>query len=250
MATADQPSPVVLITGAARRLGRTIARTLHQSGFTIIVHYHRSCEDAEALCHELNRQRAGSAGCVAGDLLDVGHLESLIHQAVAPWQRLDMLVNNASTFFPTPLGSVTAEQFDNLIGTNLRAPLFLSQSAAPYLRATNGNIVNIVDIHAERPLKEYPVYSVAKAGLVMLTRSLARELAPDIRVNAVAPGAILWPEETPPDAATQNHILARTALKRRGTPQDIAEAVRFLATAAPYITGQIISVDGGRSLYQ
>lgn len=238
---------VVLITGAARRVGAATARELHAAGARVAVHCRQSRDEADALCIELNRNRAGSAAVLQADLNDVGQCVRLVAESCALWGRLDVLVNNASTFFPTPIGAVNAQQWDDLFASNVRAPFFLAQAAAPHLKSARGCIVNIADIHAERPLKNYPVYSAAKAGLVMLTRSLACELAPEVRVNALAPGAILWPESGL-DAATQSKIIDRTFLKRQGTPEEIAKAVLFLIRDATYTTGQVLNVDGGRSL--
>ncbi len=238
---------VALITGAARRIGAEIANHLHQSGLNIVLHYRKSDEEAKALAERLNRNRPDSVALVQGDLLDIAVIPTLVEEATAKWGRLDVLINNASTFYPTPIGEITEQDWERIIGPNLKAPLFLAQAAADELRQRQGCIVNIADIHAERPLKNYPVYSIAKAGLVMLTRSLARELAPAVRVNAVAPGAILWPE-APHHEAEHQDIINRTALKREGKPADIARTVGFLVHQAPYITGQVIAVDGGRTL--
>ena len=236
-----------LITGAAKRVGAQIARTLHDAGYDIIIHYRSSEQAAKNLCKELNEERHDSANCLQADLDETEKLSSVIEQAANFWGRLDLLVNNASTFYPTPVGSITIENWEDLFNSNLKAPLFLSQAAIPYLKANNGSIVNMVDIHAVRPMRKHPVYCSAKAGLAMLTQSLAKELGPDIRVNGVAPGAILWPDNDM-NNETKNLILERTALKRPGNPEDIAKAVLFLARDADYITGQIIPVDGGRSL--
>jgi pteridine reductase len=211
------------------------------------VHYHRSREAADQLVAELHAVRAGSTLAVSGDLNDVDCLPALVARAAERYGRIDVLINNASTFYPTPVGTITAAQFDDLIGTNLRAPLFLSQAAAPALRETRGLIINMVDIHARRPLRAHPVYSAAKAGLVMLTKSLARELGPEVRVNGIAPAPELWPERDL-DESLKTEIVAKTALKRSGSPDDIARAALFFATEAPYVTGQVIAVDGGRSL--
>ena len=238
---------VALITGAAHRVGAVIARTLHGHGMNIVIHYRHSRAAAEGLQSELQAQRPDSVQLIQGDLLDTACLPKLIHESYH-WQgRLDALINNASSFYPTPTKDVSEAQWEELLGSNLKAPFFLAQAAAPFLRQGQGCIVNIVDIHAERPLKGYPVYSIAKAGLVMLTKTLARELAPEIRVNAVAPGAILWPEHDAGEA-TRQHIIARTALKRQGDPHDVARAVAFLIREAEYMTGQVLTVDGGRSL--
>jgi pteridine reductase len=239
--------PCVLITGAARRIGAAIARELHGRGAHVLIHYHHAAEPARLLVDELNTQRPDSAHCHAADLRETAQLKALADAAWHRWGQLDGLVNNASTFYPTPIGSTTDTQWDDLMGTNLRAPYFLTQALTPALRASQGAVVNLVDIHAERPLKEHSVYSVAKAGLAMMTRSLARELAPDIRVNGVAPGAILWPER-PMSTLARERIVERVALKRPGTPQDIARTVAFLMFEAPYVTGQILAVDGGRNL--
>ncbi|MFQ5488122.1 MAG: pteridine reductase [Gammaproteobacteria bacterium] len=238
---------VALITGAARRVGAVIAETLHQQGMNLVLHYRSSGTEAEALCERLNQARPASAITLACDLHDTARLPSLAAQATAQWGRLDALVNNASTFYPTPVGKITGQHWDDLLGSNLKAPLFLSQAVAGPLGEQGGCIVNITDIHAQRPLKSYPVYSIAKAGLVMLTRSLARELGPEIRVNAVAPGAIMWPEQEM-DEIVKQRIITRTALKRQGQPADVARAVLFLIRDADYISGEVIAVDGGRLL--
>ncbi|MEJ2382410.1 MAG: pteridine reductase [Gammaproteobacteria bacterium] len=238
----------VLVTGAAHRIGAELARTLHRHGARVIIHYRASRSGAEQLQRELNEQRPQTVHLVQGDLHDTTRLAALAEEAAATWGHLDALINNASTFYPTPVGSVTDAQWDDLIGTNLKAPFFLAQAAAGFLRARQGNIINIVDIHADRPLRAHPVYSMAKAGLVMMTKALAGELGPEVRVNAVAPGAILWPE-TDMDAAAKEQIIERTFLKRRGSPADIAAAVLFLLRDATYMSGQVLTVDGGRSLY-
>ncbi|MCJ7453414.1 MAG: pteridine reductase [Steroidobacteraceae bacterium] len=237
----------VLVTGGAKRLGAAIARRCHEAGANLVVHYHRSRPSADALVADLNSARAASAVTACADLNDVACLPGLVAAALDEFGRLDVLVNNASTFYPTPVGTISLSQFDDLVGTNLRAPLFLSQAAAPALRATQGLVLNMVDIHGRRPLKAHPVYSAAKAGLVMLTMSLARELGPEIRVNGIAPGPVLWPERDL-DPALKDEIIAKTALKRSGSPDDIARTALYLATEAPYVTGQVITVDGGRSL--
>jgi pteridine reductase len=236
-----------LVTGGAKRIGAAIARRCHGAGANIVVHYHRSRPAADSLVSDLNAARAGSAITACADLNDVACLPSLVAAALDTFNRLDVLVNNASTFYPTPVGTITVSQFDDLVGTNLRAPLFLSQAAATALRASQGLILNLVDIHGRRPLKAHPVYSAAKAGLIMLTKSLARELGPEVRVNGIAPGPVLWPERGL-DPALKDEIIARTALKRSGSPDDIARTALYLATEAPYVTGQVITVDGGRSI--
>ena len=236
-----------LITGAAKRIGAEISRMLHAEGMNIVIHYRSSKDEASALCNELNALRADSAIILQADLLKVTECEQLVQKAADYWGELSVLVNNASSFYPTPVGEITESHWEDLMGSNLKAPLFLSQAASSHLTRSQGNIINIVDVHGFRPMKLHPVYCAAKAGLAMLTQSLARELGPDVRVNGVAPGAILWPKsELEPDI--QQDILERTALKRQGEPRDIAATVRFLIRDAAYITGQVIPVCGGRSL--
>ena len=239
--------PVALVTGGARRIGAAIVRALHGAGMKVVVHYRASVAEAQALEAELENTRANSVVLASGDLCDVETPESLIQTATRHFGRLDLLVNNASSFYPTPLGKTSAAQFDDLIGTNLKAPYFLAQAAADALTSTQGAIINIADLYADRPLKSYPVYSAAKAGLVSLTRSLARELAPAVRVNAIAPGVILW-HEGGGDEYAQRRIIARTPLERVGTPADIQSAVLFLARDAMFVTGQVLYIDGGRSI--
>jgi pteridine reductase len=238
---------VALITGAARRIGAAIARTLHAQGADVAIHYRGSAEEAADLTDELNSQRADSAASYAADLTDMAGLNTLVEEVVAWHSRLDILVNNASSFYPTPVGKITEDQWDDLIGTNLKAPLFLSQAALPSLREARGVIINIVDVHSQRPLRDHTVYGPSKAGLAMLTRSLAKDLAPEVRVNGVSPGAILWPENGM-SGATKDAILEQVPLGRPGTPDDVANAVLFLAKDADYVTGQIIAIDGGRSI--
>ena len=237
---------VVLITGGAKRVGAAICRRLHADGASLMLHYRASAGEARLLQAELNGARADSVALIQTDLLDLKALPSLVEQTVQRFGRLDGLVNNASSFYASPIGEITAAGWDDLIGTNLRAPLFLAQSAAPALRKAQGAIVNITDIHAERPLKNYVVYSIGKSGLVALTRSLARELAPEVRVNAIAPGPILWPDDASFDEVSRQRIISHTLLKREGTPDDIAKAVHFLLAEATYVTGETINVDGGR----
>ena len=222
---------------------------LHENGMDLLLHYRTSRTAAEALQRELEGRRADSVRLIQADLLNTAELPGLVREA-ADWRgRLDLLVNNASGFYPTPIAEATESQWEELMGGNLRAPFFLAQAAAPLLRSSGGSIINLVDIHAERPLKSYPIYSMAKAGNTMMVKSLARELGPEVRVNGVAPGAILWPEEGLSEEA-QTNILTRIPLERPGTPEDIARTVLFLAADADYITGQIIAVDGGRSVQQ
>ena len=237
----------VLVTGAARRIGAAIARELHGHGANVLIHHRASAAEARELAASLNGVRKGSVEIAQAELRDTAALPGLIERSVQAFGRLDILVNNASAFYPTPVGEITEAEWDDLVGSNLKAPLFLSQAAAPELRRAQGLIVNIVDIHALRPLKRHTVYSITKAGLAMLTRALARELAPEIRVNGVAPGPVLWPEDGI-DPALQEEIVARTALRRTGSPEDVARAVAFFAKDAPYVTGQILAVDGGRSI--
>ena len=247
MSEQDLNGKVVLVTGAARRIGAAIVTRLHENGARVAIHYRSSANEADSLASRLNNERADSAATFASDLIETKQLPQLISDIIAWAGRLDCLVNNASTFYPTPVGSITEAQWDDLLGSNLKAPLFLAQAAVPHLRQHGGTIVNIVDIHAQRPLRNHAVYGPAKAGLAMLTRSLAKDLAPDIRVNGVSPGAILWPEDGMSDAAQQT-ILRQVALQRPGDPDDIAGCVLYLMRDATYVTGQIIAVDGGRSI--
>jgi pteridine reductase len=237
-----------LVTGGGRRVGAAIARRLHAAGANVLLHYRDSEADTAKLESELNARRARSASRVKAELLAPIAPRALVSAARESFGRLDILINNASSFFPVQMGAIEPSHWEELVGSNLRAPLFICQEAAPELESHAGSIINIVDIHAERPLKGYPIYSIAKAGLAALTRSLAIELAPRVRVNGVAPGAIAWPEDGQFDPAERERIIATTPLARIGSPEDIAQAVHFLA-CAPYITGQIIAVDGGRSIY-
>lgn len=240
---------VVLVTGGAKRVGAAICLRLHAAGANIALHYRSSAHEARVLQDELNALRPGSVLACKADLLDLAALQQLVCLVTEKFGRLDALVNNASSFYATPLAEVDEQQWHDLMGTNLRAPLFLAQAAADELRRRHGCIVNIADIHAERPMLGHLVYSVAKAGLVALTRGLAQEMAPQVRVNAVAPGVIVWPEsEAWQDETQRRKIVAHTLLKREGEPDDIAKAVAFLIQEAPYITGQIIAIDGGRSI--
>jgi pteridine reductase len=236
----------VLITGGAKRVGAAICRRMHAAGANLMLHYRASAGEARLLQAELNHLRRDSVALIQADLLDLAQLPAMIERTLASYGRLDALVNNASSFFPTQVGDITPEAWEDLIGTNLRAPLFLAQAAAPALKKAQGAIVNIADIHADRPLKNFVVYSLAKAGLIGLTRSLARELAPEVRVNAVAPGPILWPDDAAFDELSRQRIISHTLLKREGTPDDIAKAVHFLLADATYVTGETINVDGGR----
>ena len=237
----------VLITGGAKRIGATVCRTLHANGANIALHYRSSSTDAEALADKLLAIRPDSVALFAGDLTEVGSAAKLMDAVLARCGRLDVLINNASTFYPTPVGTITEAHWDDLVGTNLKAPLFLCQAAAPALRKHDGVIINMVDIHARRPLKDHPVYGPAKAGLAMLTLSLAKDLAPEIRVNGVAPGAILWPSDGITDDAKES-IVRQLPLARAGGPEDIAAAILYLVRDATYVSGQILAVDGGRSV--
>jgi len=239
--------PVALVTGAGRRVGAVTARALHAAGYDLALHYRHSADDARALADELERQRADSTLLLQAELADLATLPTLIERLLARYGRLDALVNNASAFFPTPLGTATPQQWDALFASNAQAPFFLSQAAIPALREAHGGIVNLIDIYAERPLAGHTVYCMAKAALAAMTRSLALELGPEIRVNGVAPGAVLWPSDGKP-YADQQAMLARTPLQRAGTPEDVAGAVLWLLRDAPFVTGQIIRVDGGRTL--
>lgn len=240
---------VALITGAAHRIGAELARTLHGEGMDIVVHYRHSRDGAEALATELSRARAGSVCLLQADLHDCRRFPALFRQVGSFRNRLDVLVNNASSFYATPVAAADVDQWEDLIATNLKAPFFIAQQAAPMLRESRGCIVNLVDIHAERPLKGHPIYSIAKAGNAMMVRALARELGPEVRVNGIAPGAILWPDQGLGDEA-KREILSRTALARAGSPSDIARALLYLVRDADYVTGQVLAVDGGRSLQQ
>ncbi len=249
---------VALITGGGRRIGACVARMLHGVGMTVAIHYRNSSDEAAALCAELVEQRAGSACLVRGDVSQVGRAQDVVAQCIAHLGRLDALINNASVFFPTPLDNANEAQWDGLMNTNLKAPFFISQAAAPHLKKTAGAIVNITDLYARHPLAEHAIYCASKAGLWSLTQSLAHELGPEIRVNAIAPGVILWPEKgggatagggahtSPAEKEAQRRLLERTPLKRAGEPDDIAKAVRFLLTEAGFITGQVLNIDGGR----
>ncbi len=236
-----------LITGAGKRIGACIARTLHETGAGIAIHYRDSKGPAEELANELNSIRADSTVTVKANLCDTANLDAVMSGIIDQTRRLNVLINNSSSFYPTPLGSISEQQWEDLVGTNLKAPLFLSQAAEPYLRDSGGVIINIVDIHATRPLRHHAVYGLAKAGLAMLTRTLARDLAPVIRVNGVSPGAILWPEDDMSDSI-KDSIIGQVPLKRAGEPSDIANCVLYLVRDADYVTGQIIAVDGGRSI--
>lgn len=236
-----------LVTGSARRIGAAIIRRLHDAGASVAIHYRGSADDAEHLSNELEGRRAGSARTFQADLAQIDQLTSLVESVVGWRGRLDILVNNASAFYPTPLGEITERAWNDLIGSNLKAPLFLSQAAWPHLRSVNGTIVNMVDIHAARPLRDHAVYGASKAGIAMLTRSLAKDMAPEVRVNGIAPGAILWPEDGM-SGQVQESIVRQIPLKRPGEPDDIAGCVLYLVRDATYVTGQIIAVDGGRSI--
>lgn len=241
---------VVLITGAGKRVGAAIARHCHQHAMCLAIHYRRSAKEALALCNELNQKQPDTAIALQSDLKNIPDHARLLQKIIDKWGKLDVLINNASSFYPTPLGHITEADWEDLLGSNLKAPLFLSQAAAPYLKEQqNSCIINLIDIQAQRPLKKYALYCVAKAGLSMLTKALAKELGPTVRVNGIAPGVALWPDdETEFSPALREKIIARSVLKRAGTPEDIAETAIFLIEHAHYITGQIIAVDGGRSL--
>jgi len=248
MATTESWRKNVLITGAAKRIGASCARLLHAQGCNVSLHYNSSEHAALQLCAELNQQRPDSARAMQADLLNHDELQDLAQQVSLAWGGVDILVNNASSFYPTALTDVSQAQWDELLGSNLKAPFFLIQALTGILAKRNGCIINIIDIHAERGLKGYPVYSIAKAGLAAMTKMLAKELGPSVRVNGVSPGAIIWPESELSETDKQE-ILQRVALKRNGEPNDIAKTVLFLARDAGYVTGQILSVDGGRTLF-
>ena len=248
MLKSNLSNKVALITGGAQRVGAMTARFLHAAGANLVLHYRSSRQQALELQTELNEIRKNSVILIQADLLEVNNLPAIIKQSIEQWGRLDILVNNASSFYPTPVGKVSEADWDDLIGSNMKAPFFLSQAAAPHLQQQKGCIISIVDIHAERPMEGHSVYNMAKAGLAMLVKTLAFELGPDVRVNGVAPGAIMWPTQEMDDV-TKKRIVSRTYLKRKGSPEDIARTVLFLASNADYISGQVIAVDGGRSLY-
>lgn len=240
---------VVLITGGAKRVGATIAQQLHACGFNVMIHYRQSKAEALALQNTLNNIRDNSAAIVQADLLDVPNLPELVANTIKAFGRLDVLVNNASTYYATELDDINEDHWQDLIGSNLKAPMFLSKAAAESLKNTHGCIINITDMHIERPKKGYIIYSVAKAGLVTLTKSLAHELSPNVRVNAVAPGPVQWPDNNPDfDENYRERVINQTLLKRIGSPQDVAKAVEYLVNDAPYTTGYVLAVDGGRSL--
>ena len=236
-----------LITGAAKRIGAVITERLHEAGVSVAIHYRSSAADAKELCSRLNDARAESAEIFAADLNDTAGLDGLVESVIEWGGRLDILINNAASFYPTPIGSIAESQWDDLIGSNLKAPLFLSQSAWPHLKSSQGVIINMLDIHSTRPLRDHAVYALTKAGLSMLTRSLAKDMAPEVRVNGVAPGAILWPEAGITESIRKS-IVGQIPLKRPGNPDDIADCVLYLVRDASYVTGQVISVDGGRSI--
>jgi pteridine reductase len=245
---------VALVTGAARRIGAEIARQLHKENFNLVIHYHQSEKAAQELMEELNESRENSAICISADLNNLTEVLTLAAQAQVHWQRIDLLVNNASSFYPTPIGNASEDDWNSLMNSNLKAPFFLAQALAKNLGEQHGCIINIADIYADKPLKKHSIYSIAKAGNVMLTKTLAQELAPLVRVNGIAPGAILWPDDAqkkPEDRLSDDNkekMLAKIPLQQRGQAQDIARTILFLAQQAPYITGQIITVDGGRSI--
>lgn len=247
MTAPGQQHPVALITGAARRVGAVIARTLHATGYDLALHYRHSHDEMDALIGELESARADSTLALQADLADTQRIPSLVEQTIARFGRLDALVNNASAFYPTPLGTITASQWDELFAANARAPLFLAQAAAPHLKQARGAIVNIVDIYAQRPLPQHEVYCMSKAALAMATLALAQELGPDVRVNGVAPGNVMW-SANPIKAETMETLISRTSLRRQGSPEDVAGAVLWLLRDADYVTGEIVRVDGGRSL--
>ena len=249
LSTSALKDKVVLITGGAKRVGAAICRLLHANGAQLMIHYRSSTSEARALQAELNLKRANSVAIIQGDLLNLAVLPSMVQETIKHFGKLDVLINNASSYYATEIGEIDDDQWEDLVGSNLKAPLFLSQAAAPELRKQHGCIINITDMHVERPKKGYIVYSVAKAGLVTLTKSLAHELSPEVRVNAVAPGPVMWPEDNPQfDEVYRQRVISQTLLKRIGEPDDVAKAVKFLIQDSPFITGLVIAVDGGRSL--
>lgn len=244
------PNPVVLVTGAAHRLGAQTVETLHARGWNVIIHYRSRKTQAQDLTDRLNQKRPDSAACYPADLSNVEEIRTLAHQACTHWGRLDALVNNASVFYPNPTEKTSEEDWEKVLGTNLKAPFFLLQQCLPSLRISSGSVINLIDIYSEKPLKDHPLYCASKAGLAALTRAWAKDLAPDIRVNGVSPGAILWPDgDSGADEEYQQAILDKTPLARTGNPNDIAGAIAYLMCDAPFVTGQILTVDGGRSLH-
>jgi len=240
---------VVLITGGAKRVGAAICKELHAQGAQLMIHYNTSTAEARALQAELNLIRSNSVAIIQGDLLNMDVLPNLVNETISHFGKLDVLINNASTYYPTEIGKINEDNWQDLMGSNLKAPIFLTQAAANELRKNHGCVVNITDMHVERPKKGYIVYSVAKAGLVTLTKSLAHELSPEVRVNAVAPGPVQWPEDNPQfDEVYRQRVINQTLLKRVGEPEDVAKAVKFLIYDAPFVTGHVLAVDGGRSL--
>jgi pteridine reductase len=244
--TAPSKQPVVLITGAAKRVGARMVRVFHGAGYNVVLHYHSSVNDAASIRDELNRQRNDSVVLLQQNLTESVDWTLFEQTCLSAWGRLDVLINNASSFYATPFGKISEQQWTDLMGSNLKAPLFLSQALVPLLKQSAGCIINIVDIYGDKPLGNFPVYSIAKAGLSMLTRSLAMELAPEIRVNGIAPGAVMWPQDMSEGA--KNRMLGDVPLQREGSAQDVARTALFLATDAPYISGQIVAVDGGLSI--
>lgn len=242
----NNQSPVVLITGAARRIGAVIGRIFHSHGYQVVIHYNNSAAAADKLCEDLNAQRDNSAVLVQADLNDMDGLQK-IADLVSSIGRLDVLINNASSFYPTPLENCDDQQWNDLMNSNLKGPFFIAQKLAPLLVESQGSIVNISDMHARQALQSHPIYTIAKAGNIAMTKSLAKELGPNVRVNSVAPGAILWPEHESDDEVKQNSVLSKVPMGRLGTEQDIAQTVYFLAVEATYVTGQTIAVDGGSS---
>lgn len=238
---------VALVTGAARRIGAAVARALHRRGLSVAVHYRRSRDEAEALARALDRERPGAAATFGSDLLGPGAPERLVSDVVSRFGALDVLVNNASSFYPTPLGTTTEAEWDDVVGTNLKAPFFATRAAAPFLAAGRGSVVNLADVHGRNPVTGYPVYCSAKAGLIMLTRALALELGPEVRVNAVAPGIALWPEDDR-DAQAHARAVQQVPLRRAGSAEEVADAVTWLALDASYTTGEVLAVDGGRGI--
>jgi len=247
--TTNLQNKVILITGGAKRVGASICRELHAHGANLMIHYNTSKQEARSLQAALNLQRPDSVAIIQGDLLNIAIMPTLVNETVNQFGKLDILINNASTYRPTEVGNINEENWEDLVGSNLKAPMFLAQAAAVELKKNQGCIVNITDMHIEHPKKGYVVYSVAKAGLVTLTKSLAQELSPEVRVNAVAPGPVLWPDNNPQfDEVYRQRVISQTLLKRVGEPTDVAKAVKFLAADAPYITGHVLAVDGGRSI--
>ena len=244
----NKKKQIAIVTGGAKRIGASISRRLHKANIDLIIHYKTSEKEAISLRDELNKQRKNSASLIKADLLDPKSYSKIINETIKIYGQLNFLINNASTYYPTNINQIDQLNWDNLIGSNLKAPLFLCKEAAPFLKKNNGSIINITDAHITKPKENYIIYSIAKAGLTNLTKSLAQELGPEIRVNAVAPGPVLWPENSNEfNNSYRKKVISQTMLKKVGEPDDVAKAVEFLLLNSNFITSHILNVDGGRS---